>query len=175
MLKRGLFLDRDGVINVDYAYVFQKEKFRFIEGIFDLVAKANKLDYEVIVITNQAGIGRGFYTEEDFHCLSEWMCEQFEKNGARIDGIYFCPDHPEYGLGKYKKESFFRKPAPGMILKAAEDFKIDLKNSILVGDKISDCEAGKNAEIEKLFLFNSKENFESAVKINHLSEVISHL
>lgn len=175
MLKRGLFLDRDGVINVDYAYVFEEEKFHFIEGIFELVAKANKLGYEVIIITNQAGIGRGFYTEEDFHRLTEWMCEKFEEKGARIDGIYFCPDHPEHGLGKYKKESFFRKPQPGMILKAAEDFKIDLKNSILVGDKVSDCEAGKNAGIEKLFLFNSDEDCDFAVKISRLEDVISHL
>ena len=103
--RPALFLDRDGVINVDHGYVCLKENFIFIDGIFDLVAKANQKGYLVVIITNQAGIGRGYYIELDFHNLMSWVVLEFSKKSGSIDGIYFCPDHPIYGVGNYKKES----------------------------------------------------------------------
>ena len=152
MAKRALFLDRDGVINVNHGYVHKISDFDFLDGVFDLVLRAKELGYLVIVITNQAGIGRGFYTEADFYTLSEWMCRKFKSIGATIDRVYFSPFHPTAGLGKYLKDDFSRKPNPGMILQAELDFDINLKSSVLIGDKISDIEAGLSAGIGKNIL-----------------------
>ena len=143
----ALFLDRDGVINVDRAYVYRPEDFEFIDGIFDLCRRARQQDYLIFVITNQAGIARGFYTEDDFLNLTRWMCEAFASAGAAIDKVYFCPFHAEHGIGKYKLDSPFRKPAPGMILQAAQEFNVDLKHSVLVGDMETDIQAGVAAGV----------------------------
>ena len=153
-LRPALFLDRDGVINVDHAYVFRREQFEFIDGIFELCRDAKQLGYLIFVITNQAGIGRCYYTERDFMDVTKWMCDVFEAKGAAIDKVYFCPFHPEFGIGEYKVDSPFRKPAPGMILQAAEEFGVDLKGSVLVGDKESDIMAGLAAGIGRNLLFN---------------------
>lgn len=170
-----MFLDRDGVINIDHGYVHRKEEFEFVDGIFDLVAAAKKAGYLVIIVTNQAGIGRGYYTELEFHNLMEWVLEQFAMKAAAIDKVYFCPDHPEYGIGKYRRNSHFRKPGPGMILQAAEELSVDLGRSIIVGDKTSDVEAGVAAGVgTSLLLGNSVKN-NAAVYVSHLSEVKSFL
>lgn len=153
-MNRALFLDRDGVINVNHGYVHTRENFDFIDGIFDICRLAKQRGYLLIVATNQAGIGRGYYTEQDFHDLTAWMLQQFSSQGSEITKVYFCPDHPVHGIGKYKRESGFRKPEPGMILAAAKEFDIDLKSSILIGDKISDISAGKSAGIANLILFS---------------------
>jgi D-glycero-D-manno-heptose 1,7-bisphosphate phosphatase len=146
-LRPALFLDRDGVINVDHAYVCTQDRFELIDGIFELCRYAKKLDYLIVVITNQAGIGRGYYTEQQFLEFTEWMCRVFEDQEAAIDKVYFCPFHPEFGIGQYKKDSPFRKPGPGMILQAVQEFGVDLKSSVLVGDKVSDIQAGVAAGV----------------------------
>ena len=156
MKRPALFLDRDGVINVDKNYVHKREDFVFIDGIFDLVKRANSSRYHVIIITNQAGIGRGFYTENDFHSLMSWVTKKFEEKGAYIDAVYFSPFHPIHGLGKYKKDSDCRKPKPGMLLQAATDFDIDLERSILIGDKQTDIEAGISARVRNNVLFDTR-------------------
>lgn len=140
--RPALFLDRDGVINIDHAYVSKPEDFEFVDGIFELCRTAKRHGYLIFVVTNQAGIGRGFYTEEDFLKLTEWMCGVFKDQGVIIDKVYFCPSHPEHGVGEYKVDSPFRKPGPGMILQAAEEFDVDLARSLVVGDKESDIQAG---------------------------------
>jgi D-glycero-D-manno-heptose 1,7-bisphosphate phosphatase len=153
MDRPALFLDRDGVINEYRPYVHRIEDFRFIDGIFDLVAAAGRAGYLTIVVTNQAGIGRGLYTEEDFWRLTDWMTARFADHGCRIDRVSFCPTHPQHGIGHYRVHSEFRKPRPGMILEAARDFTIDLGRSILIGDKPSDIEAGLAAGIGTTVLF----------------------
>ncbi len=146
-VNRALFLDRDGVINHDAGYTSSIENFNFIGGIFDLCRAAKQLGYLIIVVTNQAGIGRGYYSEEDFLKLTEWMCERFKAEGAMITEVFYCPYHLEHGVGEYKKESFDRKPNPGMILRAAEKYNIDLAQSIMIGDKDSDMQAANNAGV----------------------------
>ena len=146
-MNRALVLDRDGVINVDKRYVFRVEDFEFIPGIFDLCRIAEGLGFLPIVITNQAGIGRGFYTEDDFQHLTKWMLSQFVERGARIGRVYHCPYHPTAGIGPYRRDSDDRKPKPGMILRARSDFQLDLSRSVLVGDKDSDIEAGRAAGV----------------------------
>jgi D-glycero-D-manno-heptose 1,7-bisphosphate phosphatase len=158
-MNRALFLDRDGVINVNHGYVHKPEAFDFIEGIFEICRRARQKGYLLIVVTNQAGIGRGYYSEQDFHALTEWMQQQFASRGADIAKVYWCPDHPEFGIGAYKRESNFRKPAPGMILAAADEFNIDLSSSILLGDSATDIQAGKAAGIRNNILYDPEQDF----------------
>lgn len=158
-MKKALFLDRDGVINVDTGYVYKKEDFCFVDGIFDLCHRAREQDFIIVVVTNQAGIARGYYTEDDFNTLNAWMLEEFKKQDITISEVYYCPHHPEFGIGIYKQDSFFRKPNPGMIFKARDEFNIDLSNSIIVGDKDSDIEAGRKAGIGKLIFFKGNYHY----------------
>ena len=158
----ALFLDRDGVINIDKGYVHLIKDFDFFEDIFQIIRNANKLNYLVIVLTNQAGIGRGYYSISQFEELTKWMIGKFEKKHAKIDGIYFSPFHPENGIGKFLKKENTRKPGFGMFLEACQDFNIDIDNSIMIGDKISDLEASSNFGITKNYLFNSsKKSFQN--------------
>jgi D-glycero-D-manno-heptose 1,7-bisphosphate phosphatase len=146
-MRRALFLDRDGVINVDHAYVHRIDDFVFIPGIFELVRTANALQMPVVVVTNQAGIGRGMYSEQDFAALTAWMCQQFEQAGAAIDSVYHCPSHPTEGVGAYRVDSPMRKPHAGMLLAARDKLGLDMARSVLLGDKISDLQAGISAGV----------------------------
>lgn len=170
-MKNALFLDRDGIINVEKNFVYKKEDIEFVEGIFDLVLSANKAGYVVVVVTNQAGIGRGFYTENDFHILMQWIKEQFVKKLARIDHVYFCPYHSEFGVGEYKKHSDDRKPGPGMFFKAAIDLAVDLSHSIMVGDRSSDMKAAQLAGVPIRFCLGDCGHPSLGIKIQSLNEV----
>lgn len=146
-MRAALFLDRDGVINVDRHYVWRIEDFEFVPGIFELCGVAIQAGLLPIVITNQAGIGRGYYSEADFRRLDDWMHERFRERGVAIARTYHCPFHPTEGIGEYRRESFDRKPNPGMILRAKADFDLDLGSSVLLGDKESDIRAGRAAGV----------------------------
>jgi D-glycero-D-manno-heptose 1,7-bisphosphate phosphatase len=150
MKRHALFLDRDGVINVDIGYLHRIEDCIFVRGIFDLVRIFHELGFMIIIATNQAGIGRGYYSEEQFRVLMAWMCEQFEQ---RIAAVYHCPDHPE-GVGRYRRENPWRKPGPGMLLQAARDFDLDLRGSWMVGDKETDVEAARAAQVGHVVLLD---------------------
>ncbi len=151
-MRKAAFLDRDGVINVDHAYVSRKEDFEFIDGVLEAARQLHEAGYALVVVTNQSGIGRGYYTEEDFEALNIFMCRMFEEAGAPIAGIYFCPHHPQKALGAYKVDCTCRKPRPGMILRAAQEMALDLSQSILFGDKESDMQAAKAAGIPRRIL-----------------------
>lgn len=172
MITRALFLDRDGVINVDKHYVCRQEEFFFIEGIIKTLTYFQNKGYLLIIITNQSGIGRGYYTEAEFHTLTEWMIQQFANGGVYITKVYFSPYHPEHGLGKYKKDSFCRKPNPGMILAAQQEFSIDLGQSMLVGDRESDIEAGMNAGVKTNVLLS---HCTGAVKKSKATAIITNI
>lgn len=174
-MRKALFLDRDGVINIEKNFVHKKEDFEFVEGIFELVSLANKLGYLVVVVTNQAGIGRGYYSEEDFHALMSWVATEFDKRGSRIDRVYYCPYHPDLGVGEYRRNSDDRKPSPGMLLKAAAELGIDLKNSIMVGDRLSDMEAAVSANVPFRFCLGNCKNIELAIEIRSLNDVIKFI
>jgi len=180
-LKPALFLDRDGVINRDRGYVCQKANFDFISGIFELVSSANAAGYLTIVVTNQAGIGRGLYSVEKFRELSIWMCDRFKHNGAPIDAIYYSPFHPTAGLESFLLTEDTRKPGAGMFREACIDFNIDLSRSVMVGDKITDMEASLAAGITQNYLLtspakkNESNSFDNIKIITEFSEVISEL
>ncbi|MGB7988519.1 MAG: D-glycero-beta-D-manno-heptose 1,7-bisphosphate 7-phosphatase [Candidatus Methylophosphatis roskildensis] len=152
---RALFLDRDGIINLDHGYVHRKENFEFLPGIFDLGRAARSLDLRIIVVTNQAGIGRGLFTEREFAELTEWMNRRFADENAPIFDVYHCSAHPEHGIGEYQVDSHDRKPNPGMFLRAQRDHGIDLEKSIMIGDKASDLVAAFSAGVETRILLRS--------------------
>lgn len=143
-LRPALFLDRDGVINVDKSHVFLPSEIEFVDGIFELVRAANDRGIPVIVVTNQGGIARGKYTEEQFLHLMEWMREQFMTRHARLDAVYYCPHHADYGDCIVCN---CRKPEPGMLTRAASEHGLDLTRSIMVGDKRTDMQAAAAAGV----------------------------
>jgi D-glycero-D-manno-heptose 1,7-bisphosphate phosphatase len=175
MKNKALFLDRDGVVNIDKHYVYKINDFIFVEGIFDLVSSAKKQNYKIIIITNQSGIGRGIFSEEQFLDLNDWMLGQFLDNSAPIDKVYFCPTHPKEGIGKYKIDDFRRKPEPGMFFEACNDYNLDFSKSIMVGDKLSDMQAAETCGIKKLYLYSNKIEYKNSLKIEKLKEVIKFL
>lgn len=156
-MKPALFLDRDGVINIDKGYVYKIDDFIFVDGIFELCRHILDMNYDIFIITNQAGIGRGLYLESDYLLLTQWMLGQFRDQKIFIRDVYHCPYHPIYGLGKYKKDFILRKPHHGMIMQAYVKYNIDLPRSILIGDKFSDIQAGHRAGIKRLVFFGSTE------------------
>lgn len=153
MVQKALILDRDGVINVDHGYVYKQEEFQFIDGIFELTSLAISKGYIIIVITNQAGIGRGFYSVKDFELLTNWMCKKFAEEKVPITKVYYSPFHPLYGIGEYKKDDESRKPRPGMIRQAVNEFHLNLSESVLIGDKRTDIEAGQSAGVGTNILY----------------------
>ncbi|EKE75354.1 D-glycero-beta-D-manno-heptose 1,7-bisphosphate 7-phosphatase [Gallaecimonas xiamenensis] len=144
-MKAAVFLDRDGVINVDHGYVSAIDDFEFVDGVFEACRAFKSMGYLVVVITNQSGIARGMYSEEDFQVLTQWMDWNFDDKGVLLDGVYYCPHHAEKGQGKYKVDCDCRKPKPGMLLEAQKDLAIDLARSVFVGDKADDMRAAKAA------------------------------
>ena len=170
MKRRALFLDRDGVINKDFGYVYEVERLEYVDGIFELSRKAKSKGYLIIVITNQAGIGRGYYSEQQFLDFMDIIKAKFIKEDCEIDAVYYCPHHPTAGIGEYRKNCKSRKPNNGMILRANKDFSIDQENSILVGDKSSDIQAGLDSGIKNLYLFTS--NKVSAVNLSQSMQLI---
>ena len=177
-MKRALFLDRDGIINIDFGYVHQVKDFEFVDGIFDLCRYASDMGFEIVVITNQAGIARGYYNVDDFNKLTSWMKEQFLKEDITIKDVYFCPHHPEKGVNEYVVACKCRKPEPGMILKAAKEHNIDIKHSVFIGDKMSDMDAAEAAGIHNRVLVESKyhDNTCNHVhRVNSVKEAIAFL
>lgn len=145
MLRKALFLDRDGVINVDVEYAHLPEQIVFMPHIFEIARAAHAAGELIIIVTNQSGIGRGYYSEAQFHSLMQWMLARFEQEACPITAYYFCPHVPDAGCD-------CRKPKPGMILHAAEEWGIDIKNSRLLGDKQSDLDAGTAAGVGRCIL-----------------------
>jgi len=141
-----MFLDRDGVINEDFGYIGKIKDFKFKEGIFELLKLLQDLGFTLFIVTNQSGIAREYYTEDDFYKLTQWMVEEFKKRGIEIKDVRFCPHHPDI-----TGECECRKPKPGMILDLAEKYGIDLKNSIMIGDSKRDIKAAINAGIKTAY------------------------
>ncbi len=147
MAKVAVFLDRDGVINQDTGYVSCVDDFHFIDGVIEALQLLKKKGYALVLVTNQSGIARGMFTEDDFMNLTEWMDWSLADRDVDLDGIYFCPHHPTAGEGAYTQVCDCRKPAPGMLFDAAKSLEIDLSASYLVGDKTSDLKAAQAAGV----------------------------
>ncbi|SON49434.1 D-glycero-beta-D-manno-heptose 1,7-bisphosphate 7-phosphatase [Vibrio tapetis] len=147
MAKPAVFLDRDGVINVDHGYVHDEHDFEYVEGVFEAAKKFQDMGFMLVLVTNQSGIARGMFSEDRFLSLTQWMDWNFADNGVELDGIYYCPHHPEHGVGKYKQDCDCRKPKPGMFLSAQEFLDIDMAKSVMIGDKAEDMMAADAAGV----------------------------
>jgi D-glycero-D-manno-heptose 1,7-bisphosphate phosphatase len=150
--KTAVFLDRDGTINVDKGYLHRVEDFEFISGAPQAIARLNAAGFVVLVVSNQAGIARGYFEPQAVEILHEYLQSELAHFGAHIDGFYFCPHHPTEGQGQYRRDCDCRKGKPGLLLQAAEEHDIDLAQSYMVGDKASDVEAGVAAGCTSLLV-----------------------
>ena len=150
--RSAVFLDRDGTINLDKGYFYLPEEFEFEQGSIEAIRLLNQAGYKVFVISNQAGIALGHFNEVQVDELHKWLIAELAKHGAHIDGVYYCPHHPKLGIGNYKTACDCRKPSPGLLVKAATEWEIDLEESYMVGDHNSDVEAGRAAGVKSIFV-----------------------
>ena len=151
---RALFLDRDGVINADIGYVSTKHRFMLKKEILPILRKAEMKGYKIIIISNQSGVGRGYFNERRNKLFNSWIKSYLYSKNISLTDMYFCFFHPESKISKYWQGDIDRKPNPGLFFKSAKDHKIDLNKSIMIGDKISDGLAARNAGIKRIFLLS---------------------
>ena len=151
-MERAVFLDRDGTIIEDIGYLDECSKIRFLPRVSEAIKLLNENGFRVIVTTNQSGVARGYFTEETLREINRYIQESLSRQGALIDKTYYCPHHIEGIIEEYRKECHCRKPNPGMIKEAAVEYDIDLKGSFVIGDKISDIEAGHRAGCKTVLL-----------------------
>jgi D-glycero-D-manno-heptose 1,7-bisphosphate phosphatase len=170
--NKALFLDRDGIINEDVAYAYRPDQIKFLEPVFALCKAAVAKGYLVIVVTNQSGIARGYFSEEDVNSLHAWMAGEFLKRGIPITAFYYCPYHLKGSVEKYRMDSDLRKPRPGMVIQAALDYNIDISRSIMIGDKSSD-----RIQIPdlKCVIVKSQYTEDGEYDVDSLEEVASYL
>lgn len=145
--RAAVFFDRDGTLNVDKDYLYRIEEFEWMEDAPQAIRWANQKGFLVIVVTNQSGVARGYFTEDDVLRLHEWMNEDLARAGAHIDAFYYCPHLPNGRVDAYAKECNCRKPKPGLIERACVDFDIDKEASIMIGDKPRDVECAEAAGV----------------------------
>jgi D-glycero-D-manno-heptose 1,7-bisphosphate phosphatase len=155
--NRAVFLDRDGTINVEKGFVHREEDLEFVDGAAEALGCLNRAGYLVVVITNQSGVARGLYGEDDVHRLHRYMNAELGRRGAHVDRFYFCPHHPEAPDPAYRKDCECRKPNPGMVLRAMEELAIDRSPSYLIGDRLRDICAGKRAGVTSILIREREE------------------
>lgn len=151
-MHKAVFLDRDGTINEEVGIITKKEQIFILPGVVDGIKQLKKLGFLVIVVTNQSVIARGLIKEEDLDLIHSHLLEKLSKRGALIDGLYYCPYHPEANLKKYRRNSVCRKPNTGMIKRAQKDFNLDIKNSFIIGDSTSDILCGKRSKMKTILI-----------------------
>lgn len=151
-MNKAVFLDRDGTIVEDTGYLNHPVQVRFLPGAVDAVKKLNEAGYKVIVITNQSGVARGLFSEDMLQTIDKHVQKAILNGGAHLDGIYYCPHHPEHGVYPYKQACECRKPHPGLIKKAAKELAIDLASSFMVGDHNTDITAGQRAGVKTILI-----------------------
>lgn len=163
-MKKILFLDRDGIINVDNSYVYKIEEFEWMPEVFSALKLAKEAGYEFVIVTNQSGVARGYFTEEDVLTLKQYIEDSFKKNGLSLLGYYYCPHLQNAPVAKYNKVCNCRKPAPGMILQAMKDIDVDKDKSFLIGDSKRDVEAANAAGLRG-YLYQEKSILEFMQKV----------
>jgi D-glycero-D-manno-heptose 1,7-bisphosphate phosphatase len=164
--EKAFFLDRDGVINVDHGYVSSPENFEFMDGVIPVLRTLEESGYLLVVVTNQSGIGRGYYTENDFERLTEWMVSRLKAEQVGIRAVYHCPHGPDDGCS-------CRKPEPGMFSQAIKELNLDPGASWMIGDKESDMVAAEVAGIPRRILFGDAESSHCTQRIAKISELLS--
>jgi len=180
-MRKAAFLDRDGVINEDTGYVYRWEDFKFIPGALGGLKRLQDLGYVLVVVTNQSGLARGYYTESEYQLLNMNLNQYLAENGIAFGGVYHCPHHIEGSVPKLSIDCDCRKPAAGMILRASRELSLFLPESLLFGDKYSDGQAAQAAGVGNAYFINSdKTKFKKATKLfkdqfESLEVCINHL
>lgn len=154
-LKRAAFLDRDGVVNREVGYLHRWEDFEFLPGVLGAMRRLHAAGYALVIVTNQSGIARGYYTEADYQALTAQLRNALAAAGCPAAGIYHCPHHPAGTVAAYARECDCRKPRPGLLLQAARELQLDLPASLMVGDKLADAQAGRAAGVGRVCLVRS--------------------
>ncbi len=172
-MQRAVFLDRDGTINLEKEYLYRIDEFEFVPGAPEAIRLLNEAGFMVVVVTNQSGVARGYYTEEDVEALHHFISRELARHDARIDAWMYCPHHPS-GKGRYSLPCSCRKPMPGMLLEAARRFDIDLEHSVMIGDKLADVEAALAAGCRPV-LVRSGYGAEEALRVPDGVEVYDDL
>jgi D-glycero-D-manno-heptose 1,7-bisphosphate phosphatase len=160
MPRRAAFLDRDGVVNREVGYLHRWEDFEFLPGVLDAMRRLRQAGYALVIVTNQSGIARGFYTEADYQALTARLREALAEAGCPVDAIYHCPHHPSGSVAALAIECDCRKPNAGMLLQAARELEISLADSFIVGDKLADAQAGRAAGLGRVYLVRSGHELE---------------
>lgn len=174
-MNKAVFLDKDGTINVDKGYIDHYHKIDLLPNSAGAIKSLNSAGFKVIIVSNQAGIARGYFGEDTLQAIDKTLQKKLLCHAAYYDAVYYCPHHPEFGIYPYKKECECRKPSPGMLIKAAEDFDLDLSESYMIGDKASDIEAGKRAGCKTILVLTgygeeSKKNLPDGSKPDHVAK-----
>ena len=175
-MRRGLLLDRDGVVNTDRGYVGSREQFEFMPGLFPFLRAVTDRGFRLAILTNQSGIARGLYTEKDFENLTGWMLAELGRQGVAVDLVLGCCEHPEGTVAAYARESFWRKPNPGMVLEAVQRLRLDPARSAFLGDQPRDLDAAALGGIGQRLLLNpSVELPQGAVRVRDFDEALKAL
>lgn len=153
-MTRAVFIDRDGTISEEVGYINHASRFRLFPYSAAAIRHLNENGWLAIVITNQAGVARGYFSEEMIHSVHERMTKELASDGAKLDAVYYCSHHPSVGEPPYRFDCDCRKPKPGLISRAAQDFAIDLSESWMVGDRYSDVELARNAGVRSMFVMS---------------------
>jgi D-glycero-D-manno-heptose 1,7-bisphosphate phosphatase len=173
MLRKGLLLDRDGVINVDRGYVGKREQFEFISAVFPFLRAAQASGYRLAILTNQSGVARGFYTADDYEKLTGWMLGELARQGIAIDLVLHCFEHAEGSVAPYNRESFWRKPNPGMVLEAVQRLRLDPARSVFLGDHERDMQAARAGGIGTCLLLGGKAQAEGVKAVKDYDAALS--
>ena len=175
MKNKALLLDRDGVINEERGYVGFKKDFFFAEGVFSVLRRASDLGYRLVILTNQSGVARGYYTEDDYLALTEHMLETLQRESISIDLVQHCFEAEDSQMPRYRRQSFWRKPQPGMILEAAKKLDLDLSKSVMIGDKVSDVQASLAAGVGTSLWLRGTYDLAGTHIIHSLTEIVPFL
>lgn len=171
-MNKAIFLDRDGTINVEKHYLHKIEDFEFLPGVVDALQMLQKAGYLLIIITNQSGIGRGYYSEEDFHKLNDWMLQTLIKLDVHINKVYYCPHLPDAEIIRYRKLCSCRKPELGLYFQAIKEFQVELGASYAIGDKIRDCAICETTECHGFLIgHNEKADVIERVRKNSYQQI----
>lgn len=180
-MNKAVILDRDGTINVEKNYLYRIEEFQFIKGVPQTIKLLNENNYKVIVATNQAGVARGYYTEESVIKLHNFISEELKKYDAYIDDYFYCPHHPDAGIGKYKVNCACRKPNAGLYLAAMDKWAIDPNKSYVIGDKITDLIPGKLLGMQTILVetgYGKDQNYDKQFcdyKVKNINKIVKIL
>lgn len=164
-MKKAVFFDRDGTINVDKHYLYKKEEFEFLSGAVDGMKKLQDMGYLLIIITNQSGIARGYYSEKQYKDLEQWMVKKLEAEGVHISAVYYCPHLPDAPVKEYAVSCKCRKPGIALFAKSIQEQDIDIEKSIVIGDKMRDLEICKNGKTRGVLVYSQKRVIENIVCI----------